>query len=534
MNRIVKVSLGVLLLSGMTAGGYWLGGRQTEGGGQQVAATTVARKVLYSRNPMGLPDTSPIPKRDAMGMDYVPVYEGDAKEQGGMVLNISLDKVQKLGVKSEAAMLRELNKTLRVTGRIEIDERRSYTIAPKFEGWVDRLYVNTTGQTVAKGEPLFDVYSPELVSAQSENALAKRGLAAMQGADDDAQKSMRRLADASATRLRNWDITDAQIQSGNGRSEVTFRAPVTGIVLEKKAIQGMRFMPGEVLYQIADLSSVWVIAEVPEQDIAQLRPGSRARVVVDAYPGRAFDGKVDFIYPTLDSATRTVQARMEVQNPQGLLKPAMFARVEMSAANHGKVLTVPTSAVIDSGIRQVVLVRLAEGRFEPRTVAIGSRGDDYVEVLSGVAEGEQVVTSANFLIDAESNLKAALGGMSHAHGGTPEKMQGDAPPAAEHAVHGAQDAAGQPEPAVVGHQAQGTLDAINTDGTVSITHGPIKTLGWPGMTMDFALANASLASGIKIGSAITFELVERKPGEWVVTRMQARPGESSSSRHGGH
>lgn len=535
MNRIVKVSLGVLLVSGMTAGGYWLGSRKSEGGGQQAAATAVARKVLYYRNPMGLPDTSPIPKRDAMGMDYVPVYEGEVKEQGGKVLNISLDKVQKLGVTSAAATLRELNKTLRVTGRIEIDERRSYTIAPKFEGWVDRLYVNTTGQTVAKGQPLFDVYSPELVSAQRENTLATQGLAALQGADDDAKKSMQRLADASAARLKNWDITDAQTKSGNGKSEVTFRAPVTGIALEKKAIQGMRFMPGEVLYQIADLSSVWVIAEVPEQDIAQVRPGSRAQVVVDAYPDRAFDGKVNFIYPTLDSATRTVQVRMEVQNPQGLLKPAMFARVEMYAVNQDKVLTVPTSAVIDSGTRQVVLVRLAEGRFEPRTVAIGSRGDDYVEVLSGVAEGEQVVTSANFLIDAESNLKAALGGMSHAHdGGTQAKVQGDSPPAAEHAVQGVQDAAGQAEPAVVGHQAQGTLDAINADGTVSITHGPIKTLGWPGMTMDFALANPSLAGGIKIGSAITFELVERKPGEWVITRMQAKSGEPSQSQHEGH
>ncbi len=228
------------------------------------------------------------------------------------------------------------------------------------------------------------------------------------------KQSMQQLATASATRLKNWDIAVAQSgvsASSEARPHVTFHAPVSGIVLEKKAVQGMRFMPGEMLYQIADLSSVWVIAEVPEQDIGLLRIGSRAQVTADAYPDRTFDGKVAFIYPTLNSATRTVQVRMEIANPQGLLKPAMFANAQIDVGKANKVLTVPTSAVIDSGTRQVVLVRLAEGRFEPRAVTLGSRSDNYVEVLTGITEGEQVVTSANFLIDAESNLKAALGGL---------------------------------------------------------------------------------------------------------------------------
>jgi Cu(I)/Ag(I) efflux system membrane fusion protein len=511
MNNMLKMTVAVLLLLAVAAGGYWFGTRANAiADGQQPApAATAERKLLYYRNPMGLPDTSPVPKKDSMGMDYVAVYEGD--DASGSQLSISSDKVQKLGVKSEAVTLRELKRTLRVSGRVEVDERRSYTIAPKFEGWVERLYVNTTGQAVSKGQALFEVYSPELVSAQREHALALQGLATLKDADDEAKNGMQKLADASAARLQNWNVA-ASAASGEGAARVTFRAPVNGIVLEKRAVQGMRFMPGEVLYQIADLSSVWVIADVAEQDIALVQPGSRAQLVVDAYAGRTFDGKVSFIYPTLNSATRTVQVRMEIANPQGLLKPAMFATAQLAVGKADKVLAVPTSAVIDSGTRQIVLVQLQEGRFEPRSVRLGSRSDDYVEVLQGLQEGEQVVTSANFLIDAESNLKAALSGMG---GQTMATAPGDTEPVTKSAT--------------VGHQTQGVLEAINDDGSVSITHEPIKSLKWPAMTMEFALANTALTAGIAPGSSITFEIVERNPGEWVVTRMKAAP-----QPHGGH
>jgi Cu(I)/Ag(I) efflux system membrane fusion protein len=310
---------------------------------------------------------------------------------------------------------------------------------------------------------LFDVYSPELVSAQREHELAVQGLASLKDAGDDAKQSMQQLANSSAARLKNWDIastasavspspqssdgtTSQSTKSASGqvagypasgrggereeqspipaRPRITFTAPASGIVLEKKAVQGMRFMPGEMLYQIADLSSVWVIAEVPEQDISQVQLGTRTLVTADAYPEHSFEGKVAFIYPTLNSATRTVQVRMEIANPKALLKPAMFASAQINVGKANKALTVPTSAVIDSGTRQVVLVRLAEGRFEPRTVKLGSRSDNYVEVLAGIAEGEQVVTSANFLIDAESNLKAALSGMNEANPSQPPLVRG--------------------------------------------------------------------------------------------------------------
>jgi Cu(I)/Ag(I) efflux system membrane fusion protein len=504
MNNAIKTILGIVLLLAVAAAGYWFGTQRTLGVSVKAEAQS-ERKPLYYRNPMGLPDTSPVPKKDPMGMDYVPVYEGVA--DSGTQLNISVDKVQKLGVKSEAATLRELKRPLRVTGRIEIDERRTYTIAPRFEGWVEQLYVNTTGQAVTKGQALFDVYSPELVSAQREHALAVRGLAALKDADDDAKKSMQRLADASAARLQNWNMADVHSDAGDARPRVTFRAPAAGIVLEKKAVQGMRFMPGEMLYQIADLSSVWVIAEVPEQDIARVKLGAPTQVTVDAWPERSFDGKVAFIYPTLNGATRTAQVRIEIANPKALLKPAMFANAQIAAGKAGKVLTVPGSAVIDSGTRQVVLVRLAEGRFEPRTVTLGSRSDDYIEVLSGVAEGEQVVTSANFLLDSESNLKAALGGM----GNVADKPQG------QHKT--------------VGHQARGILEAVNDDGSVSITHDPIPALKWPSMTMNFAVANPSLANNIKQGSTVSFEIVERGSGEWVITKLQAAQAEANHAEH---
>jgi Cu(I)/Ag(I) efflux system membrane fusion protein len=529
MNNTGKLTSGTIILLVVAAAAYWLGTHMTSSTKEATNVAKAERKVLYYRDPMGLPGTSQVPKKDAMGMDYVPVYEGDAGS--GPQLSISLDKVQKLGVISEAATMRELNRTLRVTGRIEIDERRTYTIAPKFEGWVDQLYVNTTGQAVTKGQPLFDVYSPELVSAQREHTLAVQGLASLKDADDDAKQSMQQLADASMTRLNNWDITVAQSDvpsSTEARPHVTFRAPVSGVVLEKKAVQGMRFMPGEMLYQIADLSSVWVIAEVPEQDIGQLQLGSHTQVIVDAYPNSTFDGKVSFIYPILNSATRTVQVRLDIANQNGLLKPAMFATAQIAVGKGNKVLSVPTSAVIDSGTRQVLLVRLAEGHFEPRSVSLGVRNNNYVEVLDGVAEGEQVVTTANFLIDAESNLKAALGGLDgHTAHGVDKPVFEQRPATGDHSAHTSQ-AEPKKKSNAAGHKAEGTLNAINSDGTVSITHEPITSLGWPGMTMNFTLANTALANGLQAGTAITFVLVERKPDDWVITKIQAE------NQQGGH
>jgi Cu(I)/Ag(I) efflux system membrane fusion protein len=512
MKSGAQWTIAVLVVAGGTAAGYWFGshGAATTVAPAPVAATQpvaakAEHKILYYRNPMGLPDTSPTPKKDSMGMDYIPVYEGD--EPAGKELKISTDKVQKLGVRTEAAAMRELAQAVKAAGRIEIDERRLHTVAPKFEGWVERLHVNATGQPVAKGQPLFEVYSPDLVSAQREYLVAAKGVATLKDAPADAQGAMRQLAEASLLRLRNWDISDEQIKAlaagGEPKRTLTFRSPANGVVLEKKAVAGMRFSPGEALYQIVDVASVWVLADVFERDIAQVKTGQKASVSVDAFPGKAFAGTVAYVYPTLNAATRTVPVRIELPNPGGLLKPAMYANVEMAAQARAKVLAVPASAVIDSGTRQVVLLQKGEGRFEPREVKLGARSDDYVEVREGVSAGETVVVAANFLIDAESNLKAALGGF-----GGVGSAAADAPVA----------------PKAVSHHAEGTLDAIDAKaGTVTLTHGPVASLKWPGMTMEFALANPALVEKLKPGARVAVEFVERQPGEWVITKIERKP-----------
>jgi Cu(I)/Ag(I) efflux system membrane fusion protein len=415
MKPSATTAIIAVLVAAALGGGYWLGARRPAepvAAIQQTDKSKPQPKILYYRNPMGLPDTSPTPKKDSMGMDYIPVYEGEEPETGQV--KISTEKIQKLGVKTEAAAPREIARIIRVVGTLQADERRLHTVAPKFEGWIERLHANTTGQAVARGQALMEVYSPELVSAQQEYAIAWQGVQSLRNGSTDTKAGMQQLAESALQRLRNWDISPEQVErlrkDGKPQRTLMLASPVNGVVLEKPAVQGMRFMPGEVLYRIADLSSLWLLAEIAEQDLALVRVGQAARIAVNAYPAKVFEGKVTFVSPTLNPQTRTAQVRIELPNAGNLLKPAMYANVELpSAAGRGKVLAVPASAVLDSGTRQVALVEIAEGRFEPREVKVGRRSDDYLEILEGIGEGEKVVVGANFLIDAESNLKAALG-----------------------------------------------------------------------------------------------------------------------------
>jgi len=490
----------VVALALAAGAGYWFGNRGT--GHAPVATSAPAdagkaeRKVLYYRNPMGLPDTSPVPKKDSMGMDYIAVYEGEEPDAGSGI-KMSDARVQRLGVRSEPVERRALDSVVRAAGRIEIDERRLATITPKFEGYVERLFVNATGQFVARGAPLLEAYSPELLATQREYAIAAQALDRMKDGDEATRAGIRQLADSALARLRNWDVTDEDIArlaaGGEPRRTLTLRAPAGGVVLERKAVQGMRFMPGEMLFQVADLSAVWLIAEVPEQDLGRVRTGLMARARFDAWPGEQFEGRVTYIYPTLKAETRTAQVRVELANPRGRLLPAMYAQVEIAAAGR-ELLVVPNSAVIDNGTRRVVLVDQGDGRFEPRDVKLGGRGDEYTEVLEGVKAGERVVTAAAFLLDSEANLKAAFGALT---GGSDTKK--------------------------ATHSAEGTLDDIDPKtGTLLITHDPVASLAWPRMTMEFVPANESLAKKLKPGAAIRFDFVERKPGEWVITKLEPR------------
>ncbi|MCW5659972.1 MAG: efflux RND transporter periplasmic adaptor subunit [Burkholderiaceae bacterium] len=531
MKTTTTVLAIVVALGAVGAGSFWFGARSQQhapagaadaaAGSAQQAKQPQQRKLLYYRNPMGLADTSPTPKKDPMGMDYIAVYEGEdeaADPNAAKQIRISTEKIQKLGVRTELAGRRPLGKTVRAAGRVEPDERRIAAISPKFEGYVERLHVNVTGQPVSKGQPLFEVYSPELVSAQREYLVAMQGVRAMKGAGADAQEGMKQLADASLTRLRNWDLSPDQLyaltQGGQAQRTVVFHSPVTGVVTEKKALKGMRFMPGEMLYQVTDLSSVWVVADVFEQDIGLVKAGAKASVKVSAYPGRVFEGRITYVYPTLKAETRTIPVRVELPNPGQLLKPAMFAQLELPVGPTAPVLAVPDTAVIDSGTRRIVLVQVNEGRFEPREVVLGGRAENYVEVREGVREGEEVVVAANFLIDAESNLKAAVGGLGgHGHGGA-AKASPDKQPA------GAAKASDS-----VAHAANGTVDGVDLKaGTVSLNHGAVASLKWPAMTMDFKVANSALLSGLKPGQTVAFEFVERQPGDYVVTSIAPASG----------
>jgi Cu(I)/Ag(I) efflux system membrane fusion protein len=433
MKRVFSALIMLVIVAASLGAGYWWGARQqapasTASAGAAAGApsglqessvkavesgktgTMGSGRILYYRNPMGLADTSPVPKKDAMGMDYVPVYEGE--EPHGPELKIALDKVQKLGVITEAAALRNLSLTVRAFGTLDIDERTQSTVTPRFEGWIQRLHVNTTGQAVQRGQPLMEVYSPDLVAAQQEYLVASKGAAALKDASPESQANMRNLIEGSIQRLRIWGIADEELAllraEGKPRNEMTLRSPASGIVVEKPALQGMRFMPGELLYKISDLSSLWVLADVFEQDLGLIRQGQVAAIRLNAFPDKVFRGTVAFIYPTVNAETRTAKVRIELPNPGQVLKPAMYASVEF-LTGHGRRLSIPDSAVLDSGTRQTVLVSRGEGLFEPREVRLGVRGDGYVEVLAGVKAGEKLVVNANFLIDSESNLKAALG-----------------------------------------------------------------------------------------------------------------------------
>lgn len=511
--KAIRVTLITAALAGGLAAGYWAGSTRPHAvltdahAGTKSAAPAPAadgeRKILYYRNPMGLPDTSPEPKKDSMGMDYIPVYADDEPDDAGVV-KVSPARVQTLGVRTAAAEMRALDAAVRAVGRVEIDERRIHDVSPRFEGWIEKLHVNATGDPVRRGQPLFTVYSPELVSAQKELAIAESLRLETPGADLAARDGARRLADAARARLKNWSVAPG-IDIGASPERVLFRAPANGIVLDKRAVEGMRFAPGMAIYRIADLSSIWVIADIHEQDIARVQTGQSASVTIDAFPGRQFEATVSYMYPTLNVATRTTPVRLELANPDGLLRPGMFAHVELATAGAAPRLTVPNSAIITGADRQIVLVAEGEGRFRPQAVELGLRGREHVEILDGVAEGDRVVVSANFLIDAESNLRAAL------------------------ANFGAGDEAAAPPR----YATSGAFEDYFADsGSVMLSHEAIPDLHWPAMSMEFGLADPALVEGLEAGTPIRFEFEDRGNGEFVVTEVEPAGAAARGGAHG--
>src|SRR5262245_26612023 len=367
-----------------------------EPGGKKPASTAGGpRKILYYRNPMGLPDVSPVPKKDSMGMDYIPVSEGEESD-GGKTVQVSLETVQLSGVRTEAVEMRVVVSPVRAVGTVMHDDSRLTIVTVRSDGFIEDLFVNRTGQHVRAGQPLFRIYSPEIQRAQID--LLYGGGSSQDG---------------PIQRLRNLGVPESHIsavqQSRKNLRTVDWLAPATGDVIEKRVINGQYVRAGDELYRIADHSQLWIMADVAEADLPTIMIGTRTKVTVRAYAADPIEGQVTFIYPELRAETRTARVRIEVPNPDGRLKIDMYADVVFEAgASEQPVISVPASAVIDSGTRQVVLVTKGEGRFEPRPVKLGRRGNRYVEVLVGISKGEEVVTAARFLIYAESNLLAAL------------------------------------------------------------------------------------------------------------------------------
>ncbi|WP_119421419.1 efflux RND transporter periplasmic adaptor subunit [Desertibaculum subflavum] len=360
-----------------------------------------ARKVRFYRNPMGLPDVSPVPKKDSMGMDYIPVYEDETQDAPGTV-RVSLAKVQRAGVQTEAVTRRALVRPVRATGTVALHEARLAVVTARFGGFVEELHVALTGSEVRAGMPLMRVWieSPEILRKQADYLAALRG---------------GRPADAVAAEgnLRLFGIPDAAIdqlrRTGDPVRSILLTAPARGTVMEKPAIVGMRFQPGDMLFKTADLSQLWVMVQVAERDLGALQVGQPARITLKAFPDTAFAGKVGFIYPDLDMATRTARVRIDLPNPDGRIRTGLYADVTIEAsAGAAPVLAVPASAIIDSGRRKVAFIAKEDGVFEPRDLVLGARGDGLVEVRQGLSEGERIVVRGNFLIDAESNLRAAL------------------------------------------------------------------------------------------------------------------------------
>jgi RND family efflux transporter MFP subunit len=370
---------------------------------------------------------------------------GDAEQE----ISLAPEAARRIGVTYAVATIGTLEKEVRTVGQIAWDETRVRTISPKIDGWVERLLVNATGQRVSVGQPLLTIYSPMVVQAEEELLLAKRLQTSVSEGSADARQSSSDLVASARRRLAYWDIASGEVaeveRTGQVRKTATLLSPAGGHVLEKNVIAGQKVMAGDALYTVVDLSTVWVEGEVFEQDLASVRVGQTVHADFDALPGEHRMGRIAYVYPTLDAQTRTAKVRVVLPNGDMQLKPGMYATLRIAAPARASVLTVPRGAVLSTGERNIVFVRTANGHLAPREVTVGVANDDRVEIQRGLAAGETVVASATFLVDAESNLGTALGGMGDMPGmdvrtpptplPMPPTVSGKTAPAESHTGH---------------------------------------------------------------------------------------------------
>ena len=408
-----------LILSWLPVGSTGWNVRSAQAAEQKLKAGMIdpktGKKIKYWVAPMDPKYISMEPGKSPMGMDLVPVYE-EAGEEKEPASTIRIDPVteQNMGVRYGRVVRKPLAKSIRAYGDITYDETRLYTINTKFDGWIDKLYVDFEGDHVRRGQPLFTIYSPDLVSAQQDFLLAVQQVHKLPAsASAIARADARRLLNASRLRLKYWDLTDNQIDAiekrGAIQKTVTVYSPAAGVVTKKIAFEGHYVKAGVHQFEIADLSTVWVDVDIYEYELPWVRKGMPAIMELPYVPGSHFNGKVLFVYPYLDVKSRTARLRLAFENPTDELKPGMYATILLKSELPGETLAIPDEAVIDSGTRKIVFVSRGKGKFEPRDVQLGVEGDDYqVQVLKGLTEGERIVVSGQFMLDSESRLHEAI------------------------------------------------------------------------------------------------------------------------------
>lgn len=428
-----KILILIILVIGII-GVIFLKTKADKSAGQQGSTMAqkdnTGKKISYYSSPMDPTFISEKPGKDNMGMDLVPVYEGEEPSEGD--IRIDPATVQNMGVRSEKISKRVLKREIRAVGRVTYDEKKVAYINTKVGGWIEKLYVDYEGQQVKKDDPLLEIYSPELVSTQQEYLLALEYNQKMKESNiNEISKRSKSLVDSSRKRLEYWDVPDKHIkeleQSGEVRKTLMIHSPATGAIIHKTALEGEYVKPGENLYRIADLSTVWVYGDIYEYELPWVKVGQNAEVTLSYLPGKSFSGTITYIYPYLEGKTRTAKIRIELNNLAGELKPDMYTDVKINTAPSKSVVAVPKEALIHSGQRKVLIIDKGEGLFEPRDVLIGMETKDFYEILHGAKEGEIVVTSAQFLIDSESQLTEAISKMLKAKKAEGNTMKMDMP-----------------------------------------------------------------------------------------------------------
>ncbi|MCF6266361.1 MAG: efflux RND transporter periplasmic adaptor subunit [Desulfuromusa sp.] len=376
------------------------------------SSTSVEQKIKYWQAPMDPTYIRDEPGKSPMGMDLVPVYENQAT--GGTIISIDPTTIQNMGVRTVAVIRSDLSRTVRTVGLVSYDEPNQYVVNAKIAGWVEKLYVDETGQQVKKGQRLLEIYSPDLVTAQQELLLARNNYNSLKDSSfPQIAESARRLLESSRKRLQFWDVSKKQIsrleKSGQVRKTITLYAPYSGIVTTKLVNEGMYIKPGMALLNLADLSTVWVIADIYEYQLPWVKAGQRVEVELPYMHGHKFKAHIDYLYPYVEPKTRTVKARIKLDNADYELRPDMYVNVYLRGEQIKDALVIPQEAVLRSGEKQTVFIALSGGRFEPRLVQTGLQGEDgNIEVLQGLFEGEQVVISSQFMLDSESKLREAI------------------------------------------------------------------------------------------------------------------------------